>query len=340
MALPAGLLPLLGSVFSSGLGFTNSILGRNQSRQNYENTMRDQRLLAQEAHQRDLEMWHRTNRYNSPEEQMKRLEAAGLNPHLVYGSGQVVGNTQAQMPKYQQIRPESKVTPAQLPTNMLNEFMSLRQMESTNDLTQKQANLLEEKARTEKTVRALKLGELDIQEILEQIKEGELNYQTEMNELKIKEGEKRIEEMGSRMTLQEAQSNQAAAAALNMTTSALKNWQDAIWAKLKNDVYQDSKINIDKDDIYVRALEPLVNWLVQFLEPGTDPGENKPPKKDKDGNVIYETVTDKLNDSYYSNQWLWNIWNSFKDFVKEQDKIKRDPDGKYNPAGTSWNKKN
>lgn len=34
-----------------------------------------------------LSDWHMQNAYNSPEEQMKRLKAAGLNPHLVYGNG-------------------------------------------------------------------------------------------------------------------------------------------------------------------------------------------------------------------------------------------------------------
>lgn len=38
-------------------------------------------------------MWHKQNEYNSPTQQMQRLKAAGLNPHLVYGSGSAVGNS-------------------------------------------------------------------------------------------------------------------------------------------------------------------------------------------------------------------------------------------------------
>lgn len=41
---------------------------------------------------RDLAMWNMTNAYNSPTAQMQRLKEAGLNPNLVYGSGNVVGN--------------------------------------------------------------------------------------------------------------------------------------------------------------------------------------------------------------------------------------------------------
>lgn len=43
--------------------------------------------------ERNLYMWNLNNQYNTPTEQMKRLKAAGLNPNLVYGSGNVVGNT-------------------------------------------------------------------------------------------------------------------------------------------------------------------------------------------------------------------------------------------------------
>lgn len=39
----------------------------------------------------NLEQWMRENEYNSPEMQMARLKAAGLNPNLMYGQG-TVGN--------------------------------------------------------------------------------------------------------------------------------------------------------------------------------------------------------------------------------------------------------
>lgn len=44
-----------------------------------------QKKLADEANKRNLELWQRTNEYNSPVENMKRLEAAGLNPNMAYG---------------------------------------------------------------------------------------------------------------------------------------------------------------------------------------------------------------------------------------------------------------
>lgn len=57
--------------------------------------------LAKYQYAKDLEMWERNNAYNTPQMQMQRLRAAGLNPNMVYGSGSVAGNTSGQIPKYQ-----------------------------------------------------------------------------------------------------------------------------------------------------------------------------------------------------------------------------------------------
>lgn len=43
--------------------------------------------LMQQANQNELDAWNRQNAYNSPSEQMKRLQAAGLNPNLMYQLG-------------------------------------------------------------------------------------------------------------------------------------------------------------------------------------------------------------------------------------------------------------
>lgn len=41
----------------------------------------------------DMYTWDLANQYNDPKQQMARLQSAGLNPNLVYGSGNVTGNT-------------------------------------------------------------------------------------------------------------------------------------------------------------------------------------------------------------------------------------------------------
>lgn len=87
----------------AGLGLGASVLGgllnTGTSIANTNKTIQANKDLAKYAYDRDLEMWNATNAYNSPTAQMQRLQDAGLNPNLVYGTG-AVGNTSAPPPKY------------------------------------------------------------------------------------------------------------------------------------------------------------------------------------------------------------------------------------------------
>lgn len=72
-----------------------------QQRRNIERQNTFNKEMAEYSYSKDLEMWNRQNAYNSPQAQMERLKAAGLNPNMVYGQGTVAGNTSGQMPRYQ-----------------------------------------------------------------------------------------------------------------------------------------------------------------------------------------------------------------------------------------------
>lgn len=68
-----GVLGAIGGAIISGVGsiFSN----------------RGAKRREREARKWNLEQWHRQNQYNLPSNQMQRLQAAGLNPNLIYGSG-------------------------------------------------------------------------------------------------------------------------------------------------------------------------------------------------------------------------------------------------------------
>lgn len=51
------------------------------------------------AYGRNVAMMQYQNWYNSPAQQMQRLKDAGLNPHLMYGKGEM-GQMQGELPKY------------------------------------------------------------------------------------------------------------------------------------------------------------------------------------------------------------------------------------------------
>lgn len=68
--------------------------------------------VAKYSYDRQQEMWRQSNVYNSPKEQMKRLNEAGLNPNLVYGSGSVAGNTTpASTPQFNAPNLEKRIKP-------------------------------------------------------------------------------------------------------------------------------------------------------------------------------------------------------------------------------------
>lgn len=94
---------LFNSISNAANGFLNaagSVWNTMQNRKNVKDTIAANRSLAEYAYAQDFEMWNRQNAYNSPQAQMERLKAAGLNPNLVYGSGAVSGNTSGPTPKY------------------------------------------------------------------------------------------------------------------------------------------------------------------------------------------------------------------------------------------------
>jgi len=75
----SGIVPFLPAI-ASGVGSVSSLFDNNQNR----GEISRQNELDRQF---QLDMWNRTNEYNSPIKQMERLKAGGLNPNLVYGNG-------------------------------------------------------------------------------------------------------------------------------------------------------------------------------------------------------------------------------------------------------------
>ena len=95
--------------------------------------------LAEYQYSKDLEMWNRQNEYNSPSEQMKRFQEAGLNPNLVAGQGNS-GNA-SQMPNYNAptISYDQKLP---LVTNVLQTFADLDMKQAQTDKIKEEANVV------------------------------------------------------------------------------------------------------------------------------------------------------------------------------------------------------
>lgn len=116
----------------------NAAVAAASNKRQYKNQIKA--MAQQQAYNKEL--WDYQNAYNTPQQQMERYEAAGLNPHLIYGSGaQASGNAGAiaptEVPSEQAIRPD-------LPDggDLMLRRLQMRQMDAQYQATtQNTANL-------------------------------------------------------------------------------------------------------------------------------------------------------------------------------------------------------
>lgn len=131
-------LSLIGGIFSGAASyFTQQNNNREQVRvaqENTDKTIAANRQLAEYGYSKDLEMWNKQNQYNTPQAQMQRIRAAGLNPNLVYGTGSVSGNTGGTTPKYQAPTVDYKYQPRQVDLpSMIGNFQNFQLQKANID---------------------------------------------------------------------------------------------------------------------------------------------------------------------------------------------------------------
>lgn len=115
-------------------------------------TFGQNQALAEQDYQRNLDMWNLQNQYNSPTMQMARLRAAGLNPNLVYGGGNVSGLTTSDAPQMQSAQysaPQSASVPSKKALafdrffDAMSKYQQLENQHLTNEFTRQRIALAE-----------------------------------------------------------------------------------------------------------------------------------------------------------------------------------------------------
>lgn len=86
----------------------------------------------------NLAFWNMQNEYNSPQAQMARLQEAGLNPNLVYGTGAVANSSSAvQTPHVQPYRP---VSPNWNLGDIVERYQNVKMQQAQYDNMKQQGN--------------------------------------------------------------------------------------------------------------------------------------------------------------------------------------------------------
>jgi len=100
---------------------------------------RYQQKAMDKQYEQNLAAWNLSNAYNSPQQQMERLQAAGLNPRLIYGSGASAPNmAQPLEPAQVAVR---EAAGAKIPD--LLQYYQVRQMDAQYRQTTMQTDLMQ-----------------------------------------------------------------------------------------------------------------------------------------------------------------------------------------------------
>lgn len=166
------LLPAIGTVVGGLFGSGTSSYGNYKQQQLANKANRE---LADLEWERNQQMWHMQNAYNTPASQMQRYRDAGLNPNLMYQQG-TSGNASSS-PTYN--RPTMQAARmADFNTNIaptLQTFADMKVKQAQANNMAAQTNLITEQAQTEAARRANIEGETSL------IENRRLNMDTQSN---------------------------------------------------------------------------------------------------------------------------------------------------------------
>ncbi len=159
----AGLAFMTGgtSLGATGLGSFGGLLGDVAQSQYNQAMQKDmakynasqQSALNNQAFQQNLQMWNLKNQYDSPAEQMKRYEAAGLNKNLIYGQSNTSGNVPELSPAtydaghYKPV--DNRMQRAQLQLALAEQHQRVTNQAIENDLARQRLSLAERSANRE-----------------------------------------------------------------------------------------------------------------------------------------------------------------------------------------------
>lgn len=133
--------PITGTLLVAGANAATNVatglFGQKTAKRNTDKTIQANKELAEYAYDKNLEMWHLQNEYNSPEQQMARFGKAGLNPNLIYGKG-TPGNA-TQLPKYNAPRVDYNYKPPIEQMDQISKFMDIMKVKADTDYVREQA---------------------------------------------------------------------------------------------------------------------------------------------------------------------------------------------------------
>lgn len=132
--------PIIIPLVAAAAGVISSLINKSSQTKSVESQNRANMELAEYQFAQNKEMWNMQNEYNSPFAQMQRLQQAGLNPNMVYGSGNVAGNQSGSAPTFDRPEMRSTFAPLNLPNiqSYINQYQDFKMRQAQTDNVQAQ----------------------------------------------------------------------------------------------------------------------------------------------------------------------------------------------------------
>lgn len=223
------------------------------------------RELSEYQNAVNLSNWNRQNEYNSPINQRKRLEEAGLNPALMYGNGSTSTANAGALPAYQSFGQD-------ITSNMLG-VMQMAQMASNVRLTNAQAEGIEAenpyKGETAKAILDNYLKDVEV-------KDSTISHQRKLMskmDVEINKVNKEIELLNEEITYRIAQTNSTneqtklyrAQEGLVLLQQVLTKEQTET-TKAERGLVPYRKLNLESQNRSLNARSVLDEWEKEFID--------------------------------------------------------------------------
>lgn len=141
---------IIAGIVAGVAALASSIIGTTSSKNQMQRTNAANMELAKYQADRNEAFIDKQNAYNTPAEQMKRFDLAGLNPNLMYGQG-TPGN-QSSPARYEAPTVDMHFTPFQIP-EVLGMYQDFQQKQANIALTEANTRYVDERSANEAGVR-------------------------------------------------------------------------------------------------------------------------------------------------------------------------------------------